>query len=932
LAFKNIIHHKRHMGIIIFGFTISMTMLLSVYYWSGTSEDLALNDFLQTQDYQSYIYNNDDLGDLEDIEEYLRNEPLVDEFNTSYATAALFNTEGKSIFYECLPEDDQENTTNPVSITNAFLAPKRILERIRFLFNVDGVFSLENNSILISLDQAKELSTIYGKEIAIGDTLNLSIARYLPNPAYGQNKISDFNSLYYENFTISGIYTIREGISILQEAIRLDWLADSILFPSEAVSYGDKYEMVDKGIPYIVFVKFNEEVISVEGIGTVIDKMNLFSENIKANFPSVYVYVLSGPIASLQNAYSRATITIVFMIPVILIGIILTIFMVNIVVQSRQSEIALLRDRGADAIQILLMFIVEFVMVSLIGIIVGIVFAYFVAALIPSFTSSGFSTVIFGKFLANMKMFPLFTIGVSLGFLLILVGYASFKIWWDVARKGRDTVNQDESRKKFEKNIILGINIGAASVVIIALIFSLLDTIRQVRSSSNFSIASTASAGYTFILFSALLIFGAQITSFLITDKFLTKIKGFYKRLIFNDAFFLINNFRRKDKKLSTMTFALVIVSSVIVFSLISTNSVNTNQIAENNYKMGADLRIITYPLDASFTTNVSRFEGVNEVVPIYKTQGEIAYNKYTIYGISPVKFSRIGYWDKSSFVGNESYEIFQRLEQNTEGVIIGVDMAERLNLTVGNQLPVSSIPGGRYLKLFDIVGIVKSAPGLGLADGTNIEMLQPNDGFILINSKYLTEETTAKQCQLFMASVLPDYNPQDIAMQIKEAFPGIEINPQLINEEFMGAFIESYIPNVLAFFWIELVVTAIIGIVLVIMFTDFTLSQRTHEFAITVSMGFSRGKTTRLITFEILTIMISAALSGILVGILFTYSVFFLMIPLLTAHNIIPFVVSIPIWQIAVFPLILTFIAMIGILPSVRKYSRQDIIKALRA
>ena len=932
LAFKNILNHKRHMGIIIFGFTISITMLLSVYYWSGTSESLALDDFLDTQDYQSYILSDESLTELYDIQDSLEENPKVELFDTAFSTQALFNIEHLSFDYEYLPEDNQEDPTNPVSITNALVADQDTLNRIEFLFNVEGDFTIAENTILISLQQQQELSRVYGEEIGIGDEVTVNLAKYIPKIA-SQDRIFDFYSSAYENYTIGGIYTILEGVSIIQQAFDITWLADSIIFPFDDLLSSDLTEMVNRGIPYIVFVKFNKEEVTQGGLDSIVEEMDLFAENIEADFPDVFVYVLTSPVISLQNAYSRANITIVFMIPIILVGLILTIFMVNIVVESRKEEIALFRDRGADALQILLLFIVEFIIVALIGIVLGIVLAYFIAALIPSFGGGTFSVNMFVSFLSNMKMAPAFTILVSIGFLLILVGYASFKLWWDIARRSKDTANLDESRKKFEHNILVGINIGIALTILIALIFSLVDTIVKVRESAQFSITSTVSAGYTFILFCFILIFGSQLLSYLLTDKLQVNIKGLYRRLIFNDTFFLQNNFKRKDKKLSSMTFALVIISSVIIFALIASTSVSTNQQLETDYKNGADLRIMTYPVDSSFGENITQFDGVNEILPIYKGKGSILYSDFTLYGVDAIKYSRVGFWETSSFYGGEeTFEMLQRLDVTYDGVIIGSEMAEDLNLTIGDELPVSDLPGGKYFQLFEIVGIVNSAPGLGLADGPNIELLQPYDGFILINDEFMVEELEVTQCQMFLASVLPDSDPSEIAEEISTTYDGIKVNPKLLNEEFMGSFVEAYIPNVLTFFWIELIATAVIGIVLIIMFTDFTLSQRTHEYAITFSMGLSRNKITKLVILEIVVIIFCAALGGIALGISFTYATFFLILPLLTSHNIIPFVIYVPIWQTIIFPIIMNLVAIIGILPSIRKSSRQDIILSLRA
>lgn len=931
LAFRNILNHKRNMGIIIFGFVISITMLLSVYYWSGTSENLALNDFISTQDYQSYIFSSENPDDIDDIMDNLDENELVDLYNLAYSTQALFNTDGKNASYVCLPEDEQENQTNPVSVTNSMLVEQETLDRISFLFDYEGEFIVDENNIVISLTQAQELGAIYGREIKVGDTFNVSIAKYLPNPAYGLDAIEDFFPIFYEDFTISAIFTIQDGVSIIQSVFDLEWLSDSILFPLSEVSQSNLNEMVDRDIPYIFFVKFDNDLLTDGGLSQVVEKMDLFSENMKADFPDVYIYVLSKPITSLQNAYLRASITIVFILPVIMVGIILTIFMVNIEVASRLEQVGLFRDRGADAGQILFLFVVEFLIVSLIGILLGVIFAYFVAALIPAFSASGFSGAIFVKFLLNMKMSPGFTILTSLGFLVILVGYASFKIWWEIAQRSRDTADGEESRKRFQKNIFMGINIGLVVIVSIALIFAIINTVRNVTASNSFSLTSTVSAGYTFILFCILLIFGAQFISHIMTTNVQTKLKGLYRRLIFNDAFFLVNNFKRKDKKLSTMTFALVIVSSVIIFSVISAESVAQNQTIELDFKNGADLRIITYPIDSDFKNNITQFAGVNEVMPFFKTQGAIAYEDYTIYGVDPIIYSRIGNWDKSCFLEGQSFEVLQALNVKNEGVIIGSGLATRLNLTIGNQLPVANLPGGTYFRLFEITGIINSAPGLGLADGQNIEMLQPNEGFILINEEFVKEELSISLSRLFLASTLPDFDRENIAEEIETTFSGITVNPETVNEEFVGSFVESYIPNILSFFNIEWITTAIIGMVLLVMFTDFTINQRAHEVAISLSMGVSRRKITKLILSEVLIITLSASLLGIFLGIIFTYSTFFLITPLLTSHNIIPFSITIPILQIVLFPVVMTCIAILGILPTVVKYSRQDIIHVLR-
>ncbi|HUT80534.1 MAG TPA: FtsX-like permease family protein [Candidatus Bathyarchaeia archaeon] len=933
LAFKNIMNHKRHMFIIIFGFTISVSILLSVNIWSNSSENLAINDFLESQDFQAYIYSPQRPEDVREIENDFKDNPLVNFYTTAYTSYALFNTEDKSEEYRCLPENSQQNSTNPVSITNAFVTNQSTLDRISFMFNFEGNFTVENNGILLSLYQLQELSVIYGRDLTIGDRINVSIAKELPNPAYGQDMISSFEGTYFdESYIIRGVYTISEGVSVLQSAVPIEWLSDSIIFDINLLSQADMNSMDHNDIPYILFIKFDKDEITKDGLDKVLDKMHLFSEQIKKDYPSVYIFTFDSPLISLMSAYTRANVSIAFMIPVIMISIILTIFTINVVIKSREGEVALLRDRGADTFQIILLFIIEFIIVALIGTILGIALSFPFAAMIPSFSSSGFSMATFSNFISHPTINYWFLILIPLVLTFGIMGYASVKIFWEISLRHKNAEHDRSARRKIERNLVIGITIGLMFVTLIASIFSLIDTIEKITDTQNYSISGTTSAGYTFVLFCLLLIFICQGFSLLLNNKIQGNLKGFFKRIVFTDAFFLNNNFKRKDKKLNTMTFSLLLVSSVIVFTLISMNSVMTNQQIETDFKNGADLRISTYPLNHNFKSNISQIEGVNEVLPIFKTKGSIAYNDYLVYGVDPIIYSRVGDWDDSCFPAGYSFVNLQELDETSNGVIISLPLAIRLNLTVGDNLPVSNLPGGVFNRIFSIVGIINSAPGLGLADGANIEMLQPKSGFILVNDNYMQTELDINTCQLFLASILPGENLVEIESQIEGLLPNIQVNPALINERFIGAFIESYIPNVMIFFYIMLGTILLIIIILLVMFTEFTLKQRSQEFAIKMSMGASRQMISKLLLVEISIIVLSACISGILLGIGFTYATFQLITPLLTSHNIIPFSVTIPIIQLIIFPIIITLVALIGVLPSILRHGREKIITTLRS
>ncbi|NHJ86395.1 MAG: FtsX-like permease family protein [Asgard group archaeon] len=929
VAFRNILNHKRHMFIIIFGFVISISILLSINIWAQTSENLAITDFLESQDYQAYIISTHP-EDLADIMDDLDNTTIVEDYDASFESAAIFNIGNKSSLYTCLPEDSQ-TSSDPVSITNALICNQETLDRIEFVFKYEGNFTLGSDGILLSLHQKEELESIFHRDINIGDVLNLSIGKDVPRPETGEVTLESFKLTAFTNFTVKGIYTVQEGVSIIQSVADSTYLSDSIIFPFQNLSQSDISSMITNEVPYIILVRFDKNMLIADGLDTVVDKMYLFSEEIKSEYPYSYIFVMDAPILALINSYSRAAVSIVFMIPVILVGIILTVFTINIAFEYRQNEVALLRDRGADTIQILLIFIFEYVIVALIGIVVGIILSILFAALIPSFSDEGFSREIFVKFIMNLNYSHSVSSLVSLAFLFLLITYTTIKIWWEISLKHRNAENGKSVQKKMERNIFLGINIGTVAIIIIALIIALVETLQRIHDTQNFTMSSTTISGYTFVLFCFLLVFVAQLVSFLINNRLLSRIKKFYRRLLFNDAFFLLNSFKRKDKKLSSMSFALVFASSIIVFSLISASSVALNQSIESDFKNGVDLRINTFPIDYQFKNNISQIDGVNEVLPVFKTTGAIAYDDYTVYGVDPVMYSRVGKWDDSCFPEGSSYSIFQDMESNHVSVIIGSKLSERLNLTIGDRIPITGLPGNVYSRIFEIVGILNSAPALGLTDGSNIEMSQPNDGIVLINQDYMINDLDITTSQLFLASILPGEDLQRIEEDVRGLLPNINVNPEQINAKFIGSFIDSYIPSVQTFFYIQLAATGLIIIVLMVMFTEFTLSQRTKEVAISISMGRSRKDISRLLLVEVIMIVLTSSIGGILLGILFTYSTFYLITPILTSHNIIPFTIEIPLLQIVIFPVIMTFVAIIGVLPSIIKHGRQRVILALR-
>ncbi|MHA1219872.1 MAG: hypothetical protein ACTSO5_14505, partial [Candidatus Heimdallarchaeaceae archaeon] len=143
-AWKNISNNKKQSTLYTLGIIIAITLLLSLQLWSSTAEDLAARDFLVDQDYElkvsAYLYD-----DLPYIKDFLENDLIVQEVSEIYYNIAFFNAEEKPVTYRFSPEDDQDDMSDPVSLTSLILLPYESIERIQSQFLVRGDFEIEEN-------------------------------------------------------------------------------------------------------------------------------------------------------------------------------------------------------------------------------------------------------------------------------------------------------------------------------------------------------------------------------------------------------------------------------------------------------------------------------------------------------------------------------------------------------------------------------------------------------------------------------------------------------------------------------------------------------------------------------------------------------------------------------------------------------------------
>ena len=921
-AMRNIANGKKQSVLYILGIFLSVSLLISLRLWSSTAEDLAARDFLTDQDFELKIstYMPEDIPFILD---WLDNDPIVQKTYEMYYNLACFNAEEKEPDYIFDPQDDPND---PISITALGLWPKDSLDRIETQFSVRGSFDLQLGEVLISEYEAKEIEGIVGYAIKPGMKINISIARR--SPELGEVRLFHFELRHFYNVTVKGIYRPIPAISMLQKTFSASFLRDSVIFLRENIIDSDILQMRANGIEPAIMVKTKVDELKKNGIGEILNILEDLTDRLKIAYQSSQYLILDTPTIELQQSYSLAQTAIVFMVPVIASSIILTLFTTNIVIEKRKGQLFTLKDRGGQNWQIIGLILLEFLILTLIGIVLSIVASFVIASLIPSIASGSFSGAVFREFIIKVK-FP-FTLTLYTIVSVLLISSLFVLVKLRMVLQNNVEEKQKQTRERIQK---LGVIITVGGLFVLTLIFLIYNTIQNhldIVDAYNFDINQSQQSMMVFLAIILLIILLAIVAT-LISNNILGKLKWLYDRFFLNKSFFVTNSLRNSQNKLTTILIILIIISCFNVFTLNIYATIRANEQAEQYYQNGADLRIHTSYVESTYGTNISAIEGIGEVMPVLRTEGKLIYNRVTVYGIDPIVYSRIGRWDSVYTNQDIITDMLHNLNESDKGVIISDFVSERLNLTIGSTFTIAELPFGIAYESFEVKGIIHSAPGFGLAYGINIELNQPNQEFLLVNDRTLRENHSITDTNLFFAKLKPDADENKVVAELLNFENVISVNPEVVNEQFVGKYIRNYIPDVKTFLLIQIVLMNAVGLIIIGNNIEFILKQRDQSNAILNSIGNSTKSLIQIIFAEILVIEITSIIIAFIVG--FPLSIFSVQFnrPIFTNHNILDYTFKMDVIGIPIFIVAILAISLLVTIPSIVRFSKQNISLMLR-
>ncbi|MHA1211265.1 MAG: FtsX-like permease family protein, partial [Candidatus Heimdallarchaeota archaeon] len=417
----------------------------------------------------------------------------------------------------------------------------------------------------------------------------------------------------------------------------------------------------------------------------------------------------------------------------------------------------------------------------------------------------------------------------------------------------------------------------------------------------------------------------------------LGKSKKIFVKVFPKIGFVFKHNFVQQKSYLGILLFVILSFSFTTVFSLSLSSSTTQNEVDNAYYNNGADLRVQTLPVDYQFRSFLTAHEQIQAACPVFKLGGRVSTNQITIYGINPTVYGNIGRWDSSSFSKKDlpkeyrtwtSNELVGRLAEQPLGIIISDGLARKFGYEFDEIIRIDNIrtPIGVGSSQFIVVGIIHSAPGLGLASQASQFLDQPNDDFVLINEIRMISDYYVTEVDLFFAKPKEDTQINRISQDIQNMDYVLDVNPSYSLEGPSYEYIRRYFPNIQFFLNVNTIIVCIMGLLLISNFVNFIQILRERFFGILFSQGLSAANYLKLILVELGLLMVLGLVFGLSFGLLVVFLTFIFIPPLLKEPTIIPLAISFnPVILITLFAAII-FTAFVSLLPTIRKKSKKMI------
>ncbi|MFX1508878.1 MAG: ABC transporter permease [Promethearchaeota archaeon] len=915
-VFTGIRRHKRRSLSLLIGIMIGVALVTSVFVWTDTGARVAIDDYFADTPFHYYCvqspnYPYDDPNAIYPVRDFVNNQETTRSSHIVYGSVGLFEARDFRPDVQYLPWPYMRG----IKDAQALFTDNDFLTRAERSFDIiAGSFRVGPGQVLLSRRVVEDLYTVMGLEVTVGTTIDISIAR-----TYYGGTIGALNLAYLGDKRVAGIYEVRTTLDPLLESfptysrvnwgpfsgqeVVFGWLDSMILSNTELTAADYNYITLHVTYPRLL-VEVNPVPFYAAGLENTVPILDRLFATIEESF-DVFLggrSALNSLINYIQSYTDRRTMGIL-VLPIIILSVLLTTFTTSLFISGRRPEIAILRSRGASYRQLYGTLLLEFLILAVVGLVIGGFLGVLIGCLIPSaVTFLLFDLSIFMRYLTFTQLNPFSWLFAALVVILPAAIYTIFITRSFLKTELYSAIRGDNSRWKIKTWM------QVAYVALVIVVFWPL---------INYVISVPLTIDMALLLFIGTVAFWVILTD--ATARVLRPgIAGFSNLLrpVFGQKSTLFaKSVKVRRSRIVPLLIILLLTFSVTFFSAVEAQTYQVHLNRQIEYYIGADIRIYSGPVPAQRVQEITALPQIYSATPFIEVRANLGQTEFRLHGIDPASYAQVGKWDQTSMVGDDYLTVLNRLEANPNGIILPEHLATLWNKAVGDPIDIRVWDQRIVIletKTFEVVGIMRTAPGFGYANpsdpGASVSTspgfgFQTGNAFAFVHEDYFLVEVPSWKVydyvnltQTFLARLNNAYTIQSALNALQSIdFVYYTWAPQTFDLE--SAYPDGYLfsQGIISLLSVGFLAALSISVVALTIFVNTIVSERRTEYAIMRALGGTRRQITAIVLGEFVGLILAAFIFSLIIGVIFSWVLMFSLLQLFPQPYVIPFSIIYP-------------------------------------
>ncbi len=921
-------HRVRNIGIALM-LAICVAIPTTVFAWTNTGTRLAVEDFIDNNPYQLSVIDlaeDRDFTDLFAVQELLTSSPYIEYARLIPSTVGILRIAGVTAEWDEYRPFDRVYAS-AIKDTRVIAVTPEILNEWSTELAWTGNYSIDSDQILVSQNFITTAEEVTNYTIEIGSEISIDLLRnyYVPDPRIPFDPLP-LDRLIIANLTVAGIYDV-VTTSVVSQSFpsisRNNW--DPLGSPSSVLGIRDSVLILEDSVD-----QESIEKITNNGYFSPVEFFRGSSNGLLAGGPTNAAFHLLALRTQIQESssaldvigasfiedlqmhistYLSSQVLIILAIPIMMMGLMLTLFTSETSVAQKRGEVSALRAKGASFNQIFSAFIYEALVIAIIGYVLGIIMTTFLAPLMGSSTGLlSFNPTLYDVYFSKL-LIPVQSLALAAAIVMFLP--AAYLL--HVARR-IDVTEIGQSMAKMTYEIPEEVNIWYYVIALGGTLTALF--------LMPILINPVGQAALIQILVSALLLFSASYLGSRAMRLVTANASEKAGRLMGEKKLYMTQSLRRRKGQFIPLLVILTMTLTTTSMMLIQTASFQDTLENEAYYALGCDVRIETHDQLLEWTDTLSSYSGVEGVTPVIELLSYIGYEGFYLEGIDASAYLEIGRFKETSFLDNSPEVVLSALQNTPNGIIISRYYASDWNVTTGDtiEIEVPTEDGSDTTVSFEVVGVMVSAPGFGMAStrdlagvpfGTYFGFQPGNGGFALVNIDYLSSSTGYITADLFLVDTT---SIEDVSSMLEflesDQWNDIYTPEQM---EFDSTTVTGlFLAGLEGLTMIGFIVCVSMGIASIVLFLGTAVVEREPEYALFRAIGGTKRQVISLVFGEFAGSVMATVVISLGLGVLFGYTMTLLTFGISSVWPILPKVFTYPL-TVMFLTVVVECIAMIA-------------------